>query len=341
MDKELYIGVDVSKKTLDLAYYDGETIDWKNAHIKVSNDTSGFKEVASWLAKIANRFDNLLFCMEHTGLYCQDFRMWLESHQYIYGMVDPRKMHRFEPDLDAGQRSLDRVKSDELDAFRIAIYCEQNHKKILRSPSRLPPAIYFKLKRLYAERKQDSKQSVLYKQQLHDTCAYDTESSMERKRLLLGSLKESIKAVDEEIACCLDEEASIRKNYDLLLSIPGIGHVVALETIILTENFTAITNPRKYACYIGIAPFPKESGTSVRKHTSVSCKGFSKAKADLSISAVSAITHSPTLREYWQRKRKEKCGSIVLNAVKFKLVLRMFAVIKRGTPYVETDAYKN
>lgn len=63
MDKELYIGVDVSKKTLDLAYYDGETIDWKNAHIKVSNDTSGFKEVASWLAKIANRFDNLLFCM--------------------------------------------------------------------------------------------------------------------------------------------------------------------------------------------------------------------------------------------------------------------------------------
>lgn len=102
MDKELYIGVDVSKKTLDLAYYDGETIDWKNAHIKVSNDTSGFKEVASWLAKIANRFDNLLFCMEHTGLYCQDFRMWLESHQYIYGMVDPRKMHRFEPDLDAG-----------------------------------------------------------------------------------------------------------------------------------------------------------------------------------------------------------------------------------------------
>ena len=38
MDKELYIGVDVSKKTLDLAYYDGETIDWKNAHIKVSND---------------------------------------------------------------------------------------------------------------------------------------------------------------------------------------------------------------------------------------------------------------------------------------------------------------
>ena len=46
MDKELYFGVDVSKKTLDLAYYDGETIDWKNAHIKVSNDEAGFKKIA-------------------------------------------------------------------------------------------------------------------------------------------------------------------------------------------------------------------------------------------------------------------------------------------------------
>lgn len=46
----------------------------------------------------------------------------------------------------------------------------------------------------------------------------------------------------------------------------------------------------------------------------------------------------PTMHNF---KRKEKCGGIVLNAIKFKLVLRMFAVIKRGTPYVETDAYKN
>ena len=45
MDKELYIGVDVSKQTLDLAYYDGESIDWKKAHIKVSNNNAGFKKI--------------------------------------------------------------------------------------------------------------------------------------------------------------------------------------------------------------------------------------------------------------------------------------------------------
>ncbi len=341
MDIELYIGVDVSKKTLDLAYYDGENINWKEAHIKVSNDAAGFKQIDSWVAKISKGFDSILFCMEYTGLYNQDFRLWLESKGLIYGMVDPRKMHRFEPDLDDDQRSLDRVKTDELDSFRIAIYCEQNHKKILRNPSKLPSLIYFKLKRLLAERKQNTKQSVLYKQQLHDVCTYDTELSVERKKLQLKNLRESQKAIDNEIDCYMKEDASINKNFELLTSIPGIGRMVALETIVLTENFTAISNPRKYACYIGIAPFKKESGTSVRKGASVSKKGFSEAKADLSIAALAAIQFNPAIKDYWTRKRKEKCGGVVLNAIKFKLVLRMFAVVKRGTPYVETDAYKN
>lgn len=55
------------------------------------------------------------------------------SKGYIYGMVEPCKMHRFEPDLDDSQRSLDSVKTDELDSYRIAIYGEQNHKKSIRT----------------------------------------------------------------------------------------------------------------------------------------------------------------------------------------------------------------
>jgi tryptophanyl-tRNA synthetase len=149
---------------------------------------------------------------------------------------------------EADQRSLDRIKTDELDAFRIAIYCEQNHKKILRNPSKLPSPVYFKLKRLLAERKQNTKQSVLYKQQLHDICAYDTDLSVERKKLLLKNMQENQKAIDKEIDSYMNEDTSIRKNYNLLTSIPGIGRIIALETIVLTENFTAISNHRIFLC---------------------------------------------------------------------------------------------
>ena len=54
----------------------------------------------------------------------------------------------------------------------------------------------------------------------------------------------------------IESDTLIKKNYKLLLSVVGVGFVVAVTTIVLTENFTSFTNPRKYACYIAIAPFP-------------------------------------------------------------------------------------
>ena len=56
------------------------------------------------------------------------------------------------------------------------------------------------------------------------------------------------------------------------------------------------------------------------------------------MAARSAVIHDPGLKHYYQRKIKEKGGGkdahgVVLNAVKFKLILRMFAVVKSGQPY--------
>jgi hypothetical protein len=116
---------------------------------------------------------------------------------------------------------------------------------------------------------------------------------------------------------------------------------VAVDTIVLTENFTAIDCPRRFACYVGIAPARKESGVSIQKGDHISKKGFTQAKADLSMAALQGIQNDSGIRAYWQRKKAEgKHSGVVLNAVKFKLVLRMFAVIKRQKPYVEIDTYK-
>ena len=55
MEKELFIGVDVSKRWLDLAYYDGVSVDWKQGHIRVDNKESGFLLIRRWLKKIGGR----------------------------------------------------------------------------------------------------------------------------------------------------------------------------------------------------------------------------------------------------------------------------------------------
>ena len=330
------IGVDVSKGTLDVALFLGK-VDWNDGHIKVSNNESGYKELKKWLRLKNAEKSRLRVCMEATGLYTHDFRSWLELEGITYYVVDPKRMHHFAPPLSI--KGIRQTKTDKADAFRIAIYCSLFHDSM--EPSRLPSAAYFKLKRLLAERRQYVKQSVLYKQQLSDISIYDTVSSRMRKEKEVGNLQDNIRQTDKEIKSVIDTDPAIKRNYDLLTSIIGVGIVVAVTAIVLTENFTTFTDPRKYASYIAIAPFPHESGTSVRGATRVSKQGFRQAKADLSISVLNAITHDAELREYWQRKKAEgKHTGVILNAIKFKIVLRMFAVVKRGKPYVNTKGYK-
>ena len=330
------IGVDVSKGTLDVALFLGK-VDWNDGHIKVSNNESGYKELKKWLRLKNAEKSRLRICMEATGLYTHDFRSWLEKEGITYYVVDPKRMHHFAPPLSI--KGIRQTKTDKADAFRIAIYCSLFHDSM--EPSRLPSAAYFKLKRLLAERRQYVKQSVLYKQQLSDISIYDTVSSRMRKEKEVENFKDDIRQTDKEMKSIIDSDPAIKRNYDLLTSIIGVGIVVAVTTIVLTENFTTFTNPRKYASYIAIAPFPHESGTSVRGATRVSKQGFRQAKADLSISVLNAITHDAELREYWQRKKAEgKHTGVILNAIKFKIVLRMFAVVKRGKPYVNTKGYK-
>lgn len=330
------IGVDVSKKTLDVALFHGK-VDWNEGHIKVDNNSSGYKELKRWLRLKNAKKKQLRICMEATGLYTHDFRSWLEQEGIIYYVVDPKRMHNFAPPQSI--KGIRQTKTDKADAFRIAIYCSLFHDSM--EPSRLPSAAYFKLKRLLAERRQYVKQSVLYKQQLHDISVYDSAGSVARKKDEVKSLQDNIKQTDAEVMAVMATDPAIKKNYELLTSIVGVGIVVAVTTIVLTENFTTFTNPRKYASYIAIAPFPHESGTSVRGATRVSRQGFRQAKADLSISVLTAITRDPDIREYWQRKKAEgKHAGCILNAIKFKIVLRMFAVVKRGKPYVNTKGYK-
>lgn len=70
----------------------------------------------------------------------------------------------------------------------------------------------------------------------------------------------------------------------------------------------------------------------------VSSLGCHQLKAELSMAARSAIINDPWLRQYYKRKMAEKgnitgAHGVVLNAVKFKLIVRMFSVVKSGVPY--------
>ena len=110
--------------------------------------------------------------------------------------------------------------------------------------------------------------------------------------------------------------------------------------MITTNEFKDITDPKKYACYSGFAPFEHSSGKYKGK-SRVSNKANKKVKALFHNGAMSAIQHCKELKEYraanrYQRKVGEgKNEMLVINNVCNKLIHRIFACVSRREKYNE------
>ena len=153
------------------------------------------------------------------------------------------------------------------------------------------------------------------------------------------ALKNSLKAIENEIERVFKEHPELKKNRDLLKSIKGIGTIISAYLVMITHNFTKFKNSRKFACYSGIAPFEHSSGKSVRGKTQVNHFANKKVKALLSMAVQSAKKYNSQIKAYFEKKKEQgKHILLISNNIKFKLVNIAFAVIKRGTPYV--DIYK-
>lgn len=333
MKKNWFIGIDISKKTLDVVIYDSsKKHSDSDTYRQLTNDKDGYATLLFWLKKKRIAQDEVLIGLEHTGTYSFDLRLFLENRQMDYCAFNPLHLKR--------SLGLVRGKNDKVDAERIAYFTYLHRDEL--TCSKLSDSTILRLQELSSERKRFVTQLAGYKALLADNRERPQTSTLCRAGNMVEVLEEEIKSVEEEMNALIEKDPSISKNYQLLTGIKGIGSINAISTIIHTNNFEAFETARQYACYLGIAPFDRSSGTSVRGKTQVSHIGAKLLKADLSQAAKSAIVWDKELKGYYERKIKEgKAFGVVLNAVKFKLVCRMFAVVRRGTPFLELETYKN
>ena len=326
MKKDHYIGVDISKKTIDVAIYvKNPTGKFPIPHETFQNGNDGFKEMNRWLRSKGVAISKSFFCMEATGTYTYELCLFLEKHKVSYSVQSPLHLKR--------SFGLTHGKNDKVDAGRIAYYAYLHREDI--KESRLASDSVRKLKSLLAERKSLVVEIARCKAQLKEVGAHTPESgTVKRKQALLAFLEAQVEAIEEEMTQTIECDEKLNKNYRLLLSVDGIGIVNAINTIIATHNFEMFDNARQYASYIGVAPFEHSSGTSVKGRTHVE-PGAKMLKADLTGAVRTCINHDKEIKKYYERKMAEgKAYGVVANAIKFKLLLRMFAVIKRQTPFV-------
>lgn len=330
---KLFVGCDVSSEKIDVSY----SLEQRNIVYlsEYDNSTNGLEKLFSDLRNLSGFCYNEWFvCFENTGVYSKLLLHTLYSEGITCREENPLHMSR--------SLGLRHSKTDKLDSQAICTYCYEKRDVLL--PSVPLSETGSKIKKLLSKRRMHERtRQALKNSQSGLQLAYnedfvdfikDTDSPV------LKVVSEAISNIDKKIASIIKSDEGFSKNNILISSVIGIGPQTAAYILAYTDNFRLFDNSRKFASYVGIAPHANSSGKWVgRKRVAKHANKF--IKAILSNGVASAIQHDPQLKQYYEKKaEKGKKNGRVLNALKNKLIHRVFATIKREKPYVKMATYE-
>jgi transposase len=268
--------------------------------------------------------------MEYTGLYNTALVNFLVKQQAQLWVEMPLRIKR-----SAG---FERGSDDKTSSIKIALYALRHQDKIQRW--RPVDSTIEKLKNLIAQRDRVMNAivqlTVPVKELSECGCIQEAKELGKLQRSALKSLEKTKEAIEELIIKNVQQDQEINKKTMQVKSISGIGQVTATALLVYTKGFSSFNNAKQLACYCGVVPFSKTSGTSVRYKPTVSPHANKKLKRLLHLCALSAIKNDPEIHAYYNRKVAEgKNKMSVINAVRNKLVHRVFAVIRDDRFYEE------
>src|SRR3954453_10835320 len=331
-DLKCYLGMDISKNWVDITLM--KVIDHQKQPAQTErfdNSEAGMKALDKWLRKQQVSFDDSsLLVVENTGVYHRLIWDYCSSHRLPLHIGNATHIkHSF---------GIARGKNDKLDSQRLCSYAYKNAEELKATPALDP--VLLQLKDLMTARSRLLSQLNSLKQYLGELKLSNTK---EVQQLLeqahtpaLEGIKASLKTIEEQIRQLIEQDAAIKHNYDLLVSVPGIGHLTAVYIICCTNNFICKITGKQLASYAGVAPFGNTSGTSVKGRDKVHKMANKELKKLLHMGALSAIQHYEEFRTYYERRVKEgKHELAVLNAIRSKIALRAVAVINNQQPYVD------
>ena len=331
-----FVGVDISKLFFDVALIKLNQPD-QIAHQQFKQSAKGFDEMNKWLKQKDVLLDEeTLFCMEFTGIYNTALVDYLSSKKSLLWIEMAMKIKKSE--------GFERGSNDKSDAIKIARYAfRYQERKQLWSPA---DECLNKIKHLLAQRDRivDAiNRLIVPVKELREVGCIDQAKQMEKlQKTVISKLEETRKKVEALIVKIVGQSKEVSQKVERVKSIKGIGQVTAVAFLVYTKGYSSFDNAKQLACYSGVVPFVrKHSGISIKSKPRVSPFANKKLKRLLHLCAISAIRYDKELKAYYERKILEgKNKMSVINAVRNKLVLRMFAVIRDDRDYVENYVRK-
>jgi len=316
--KKKFIGIDVSKDTLDVCIL-AET----QQTFVIKNNK---REILKFFNSNINPEIEHHVCLENTGKYSWLLVELLPEFDCSFYVVNPLHLKR--------SMGLTRGKNDKIDAIRIAKFIKKNHGET--EPHIPLREELLKMKILLTERryKMEVKKQLTTKNK-ENKIIHQKEISKEMTKLnnrLIREINKQIKKIESDIRLIIKNDDNLLKLQKILKSVPGIGDILCWNLIVKTNEFKMIKTPRKLACYAGVAPFSSTSGTSIFGRNRVSLYADKQLKKLLHMGAMSSIRLDNDFKKYYVRKVEEgKNKMSVLNAVRNKIIHVIYALIKNQT----------
>lgn len=334
--KKIFIGIDFSKEKFDATAIFAENLSTqstKSLHQTFKNTREGFKKFMAWVAEMAPEVkpEDILVCGENTGIYSELISTLLDAEGYTMWLESALKIKR--------SMGLQRLKSDKADSAVIAEYAMRfQDKAVAYKP--LKPSLKA-LNEIFKQRAYLVRIKKGMQVRAKEKCSTEMEMDSAMK-FIQKSAARVVKQVDAEIKNCdkrmqkiIDSDEELKATFEIVTSIKGVALQNGTVLLVVTNNFKNFDfNARKLACYYGVAPFGKDSGTSVHVKPHTSCFADTQIKSLLSEAARCAVVHCTELKQYYQRLiARGKKKMVALNNVKNKMLHMIVAMVKSGQKY--------
>ena len=313
MNNKFYCGIDVSKKKLDVMLLEQEKFHYK----VVENSNDGVIFLQEWIKSKLEKDAFVHFCMEATNVYHELLAFTLlENKNYKVSVVNPRIVKAF-------AKSLVKTKNDKTDAKILAEFCKE------RNPKPFTPQTKERRELRDLSRLMDNLVELRIMQKVR-LQTFNTEAAARVVKTTLKSIEDTITENEKEIKFYYDNFPELKKEYELLNSIPSFGKRVS--NVLISEIYKdeyGLYNPKKLTAFFGLEVREMESGTSVWNKPRITKFGNPRVRNMLYMAAVSASVHNKVIRDYYLRlKNKGKPSKVALVACMRKLLIYANSLVK-------------
>jgi transposase len=293
----------------------------KPRHKVFPNNPDGFAQLSGWLSQ--QGVERVHACMEATGAYGDALAAYLHEAGHVVSRVNPAAIKAY------AQSHLSRTKNDRVDAALIAGFCAER-----RPPAWAPPAP--ELRELQAlVRRLDSLIEMRTMEENRLSSGVTVAAVRESVEEHLAHLSEQIKRTEALIRDHIDNHPGLKRQRELLDSIPGIGEATAAALLAEVPDIKQYKSARQVAAFAGLVPRERQSGSSsVRGRVRLSKIGNARLRKALYFPAVTALRCSPFFHQWAEGMRQRgKSKMAVIGAAMRKLVHLAYGVLKTGRPF--------